>query len=137
MRGYRLQTLDYIIIGVLLAAGLAGLWNNLQRGGMPRQKYIAVYVDNVLVDELSLAEGDSYEYPFNFGESGRYQAVLEIDGGRVRMQPMDQTLCPRAICSHTGWISHGYESIACLPNRILVIFTQAPASPDDVDGVTY
>ena len=120
-----------------MVAGLAGLWYNLDRGGMSEQKYAAVYIDNKPVAELSLAESDRYAYTIHFGEEGQHEAILEIEGGRVRMLPLDESLCPRGICSHTGWISHHYESIVCLPNRIMVAFTQSPGDPDRIDGVTY
>jgi len=137
VRGFSFKPLDFVIAAVLLAAGLAGLWYNLGRGGMPEQKYAVVYVDNKPVAELSLAESDRYAYTIHFGAERQHEATLEIEGGRVRMLPLDESLCPRGICSHTGWISHHYESIVCLPNRIMVVFAQSPADPDRIDVVTY
>ncbi|MEW5785388.1 MAG: NusG domain II-containing protein [Bacillota bacterium] len=137
MQGLRFKPLDFLIIGLLLAAGLAGFWFNLKQGDALPQKYVIVYVDNNPVAELSLAESDTYQYTFNFGEAGRHEAVLEIEGGRVRLLPMDHSLCPRGICAHTGWIEHSYESIVCLPNRIMVVFSHSSAGPDEMDGVTF
>lgn len=33
---------------------------------------------------------------------------------------MDKRICPRKICSETGWIDKQYQNIVCLPNKILV-----------------
>jgi len=33
---------------------------------------------------------------------------------------MNKEICPNAICSDTGWIDKGYQSIVCLPNNIVV-----------------
>ncbi|WP_282433973.1 NusG domain II-containing protein [Desulfosporosinus lacus] len=29
-------------------------------------------------------------------------------------------MCPKSICSDTGWIETAYQSIVCLPNQITV-----------------
>lgn len=138
MRKLRLTVLDYFIIGALLLAGLAGLWVNLRAGDAGEQKYVLVYVENRLVAELSLSGNDSFFHEISFGQEGRHRAVLELEGGRVRMLPLDESLCPRGICAHTGWISRPYESIVCLPNRIMVVFS--PPATDrggGIDGMTY
>lgn len=131
----RLKLADLIIIIVVLAVGLGSLWYNLSQAAVPpEQKYAAVYVDNKFVTELSLSE--HFIYTFTFGQ-GNHRAQLEVDRGRIRMLPLDRQLCPRGICSHTGWISEPYESIVCLPNRIMVLFAGGPPATDGIDGVTY
>ncbi len=133
----RLKVADYVIIAVLLLAGCAGLWLNLHRSGASQQKYLTIHVDNRAVAELSLAPEDCFIYSFPY-DQGRHQASLEIKDGRVRMLPLPEALCPRGICSHTGWIAHSYESIVCLPNRILIVFSQAPQGNErDIDSITY
>jgi hypothetical protein len=135
MRGFRFKLADYFIIGVLLLAGLAGLWYNFQQGSRLQQKYAVIYVDNRPVAELSLGQNDLFEYTIAFGDG--HEAVLEIEEGKVRMLPMSVDLCPKGICSHTGWIAHPYESIVCLPNRIMVVFSSSPTESEEIDGVTY
>ncbi|NMA92333.1 MAG: NusG domain II-containing protein [Firmicutes bacterium] len=131
----RLRLADLAIIIAVLLVGLGSLWHNLSRPTvMSEEKYVALYVDNEFVTELSLSE--HYLYEFTFG-TGEYRARLEVDRGRVRMLPLERELCPRGICSHTGWISEPYESIVCLPNRILVSFTRGPFGGDHVDRITY
>jgi len=133
----RLKLADLLIIIAILVVGLGSLWHNLsQAAGLPEQKYAMVYVDNKFVTELSLSDSYHFIYTFNFGE-GNHQAQLEVDQGRIRMLPLDQQLCPRGICSHTGWISEPYESIVCLPNRILIVFTGGPSAGDGIDGLTH
>lgn len=138
MRKILLKPADYLIIAALLLAGLAGLWYNLQAGGRFQPKYAIVYVDNQQVAELSLSEKERFLYAISFGNEGQHHAVLELEEGRVRMLPMGQALCPKGICSHTGWITYPYESIVCLPNRIMVVFSAAPGARDnDIDGITF
>jgi hypothetical protein len=48
------------------------------------------------------------------------KAVIEVDGGKVRVLPMTRDLCPRGICSAMGWIKRNGSSIICVPNRLIV-----------------
>lgn len=131
----RLKPADLIIIILVLAVGLGSLWHNLsQAAALPEQKYAALYVDNKFVTELSLS--GHFIYTFTFGPEN-HQARLEVDRGRIRMLPLDRRFCPQGICSHTGWISEPYESIVCLPNRIMVVFTDGTPAVRNIDGVTY
>lgn len=137
MQKLHLKTADYVIIALLLLAGFAGLWLNLQRGGVSQQKYLTIYVDNEAIAELSFSPDDSFTYSFPY-DQGRHHAVLEIAGGRARMLPLPEGLCPRGICAHTGWIARTYESIVCLPNRIMIVFSHVPpAGEGDIDSITF
>ncbi len=135
----KLKVADFFVVGLILLIGAAGFWFNLQEAGAVEHKYAAIYLENEKVVELSLANDDAFEYKFGFGKDDRHEATVEVKDGRVRMLPLDEELCPKGICTHTGWISHSYESIVCLPNRIMVVFTEAPAGngDNDIDGVTY
>ncbi len=136
MQNIKIKIADYFIVALLLAAGLAGFWFNVQQSSAAQHKYVELFVDNRKVDEISMAE--DYIYKFAFGPQGEHEGILEIADGKVRMLPMGSDLCPKGICSHTGWITHSYESIVCLPNRIMVIFSEGSSSLDDeIDGVTY
>lgn len=139
MKKLKFKIADYLVIGIILITGLAGFWFNIQEAGAAGRKYALIYVQNEQVAELSLTPGDSFNYELNFGDRNQHTAVIEIEDGRIRMLPMDEELCPRSICSHTGWISYSYESIVCLPNQIMVAFSETPISEAEngIDGVTY
>ena len=55
-------------------------------------------------------------------EKKEHFAVLEISA-ESPYASLSRELCPRGICSHTGWISRDYQSIVCVPNRIIVAFS--------------
>lgn len=141
MKKINIKIADYFIVGFILALGLAGLWFNVQGAGATAgsQKYAVIYLENEVVAELSLSPGDSFAYTFNFGEGKEHTAEVEIEDRMIRMLPMGEDLCPRGICSHTGWIEHSYEHIVCLPNQIKISFVEGAADLDgrDLDGVTY
>ncbi len=139
MKKIKIKILDYFIVGFILTLGLTGLWFNVQSAGASGQKYAVIYLENEQITELSLSPGESFEYTFSFGEEEEHTAKVEIDDRKIRMLPMGEELCPRGICSHTGWIEHSYEHIVCLPNQIKVSFVEGTADTDerDLDGVTY
>lgn len=126
---------DIIIMVFFLVIGLGGLVYNIAYRENPGYKYARIYVDNRLYNELSLADNDDRSVTVAFGPDNEHEAIVEVNGGRVRMLPLDSELCPRGICSHTGWISRYGESIVCLPNRIMVTFS-IPGDNNDIDGIT-
>lgn len=135
----KIKIADYIIVGAIMLWGLTGFWFNLQEASAAEQKYAVIYVQNQRVAELSLSVSDQYNYNIQFGKNNEHSAVIEIKNGQIRMLPLDDELCPKAICSHTGWITYSYESIVCLPNQIMIVFTErtAGSSAGDIDGITY
>ncbi len=136
MRKLKIQIADYLVVGVILFLGLSGLWFNLQNASAAEQKYAVITVENEQVAELSLRPGESMSYTFQFGEKDQHTAEVEVEDGRIRMLPLPGGLCPKAICSHTGWIENSYESIVCLPNQIMINLDSATAEDEEIDGVT-
>ncbi len=139
MAGYRFVIGDYLIIIFFLVLGGTGVFLNVSGAtAIHGQKYLQIYVDNELVKEVSLNENDEGLVSFLFGSENEHEAIVEYSGGMARMVPLDISLCPRGICSHTGWISQRGETIVCLPNRIMIIFARYGDGGDDdiVDGIT-
>lgn len=135
----KIKIADYILVGAILVWGFVGFWFNIQQASASGQKYAAIYVQNQMQAELSLSTEDRYEYSFTFGENGEHTALVEVEEGRIRMMPLDGDICPKHICSHTGWIEYSYESIVCLPNQIMIVFTDrtAGSGEEGLDGVTF
>ena len=131
----RLTFYDKLFIAFVLAVSIGVFLLNLRLDAAAEQKYLTVHVNNELVMEFSFNNKTEQQISFSFGEKKEHLAVLEISGGRVRMLPLSRELCPRGICSHTGWISRNYQSIVCVPNRIIVAYSDKKI--DGVDGVTY
>jgi len=131
----RLTFCDKMFAAMVVVFSLGLFILNLQIFAGPGRQYISVHVDNEFVMELSFDESAEKLVSVPFGAAREHSAVLEISGGRVRMLPMEEELCPRGICSHTGWISLDFQSIVCVPNRIVVSFTGE--KDEDVDGVTF
>jgi len=135
--GLKLLTLyDKLFIGLIIGLSIAGFIFNITFDAGMEQQYITIHVDNEFIKELSFNESSQKEVEIDFGPNNEHTAVLEINEGRVRMLPIDEELCPRGICSHTGWIKRSYQSIVCVPNSIVVHFSDTSIE-GDVDGVTH
>ena len=133
----KLTFYDKLLILFIMALSLALFFFNIRIGAQGEQKYLLIYVDNRLVMELSVNEQTEKTVSFSFGENGENTAVLEISGGMARLLPLPELHCPRGICSHTGWIGQSYQSIVCVPNRIMIYFSERERQGLMYDGVTY
>jgi len=78
---------------------------------------IVIMVGNKVEKKIPLNTNELKTYDFNFKDQ---IGQIEVNKGRVRMVPMSQEICPKSICSNTGWIETTYQSIVCLPNQIIV-----------------
>ncbi|WP_129598276.1 NusG domain II-containing protein [Anaerophilus nitritogenes] len=50
---------------------------------------------------------------------------------------MIKNMCPRSICSEIGWIDKKYQSIVCMPNKIVVAFEQKQKQKEEIDIILY
>lgn len=81
--------------------------SNTKEGGMVR-----VIIDGEVKAEYDVNVDRVVEFDTEFGHN-----ILTIKDGKVNMTEAD---CKDQICVHTGVISHGKESIVCVPNRIII-----------------
>lgn len=137
MKRLRLVRGDFITVIFFLLIGLGGLYFNLSGRNNADLKYLRIYVENYMVQERSLTKDYEDLVTINFGPEDEHEAMIEISKGRVRMLPLDRDLCPRGICSHTGWIEHHGESIVCLPNRIMIVIHIPARSDPDYDIIAH
>ena len=127
MKILKLKILDKIVIIVLLILSILPTGIVMIAKSNKGNSNIVIKVDNKVAKNIPLnttSKSKTYEFEFN-GNIG----YLEVKDGKVRMLEMDKEICPNAICSDTGWIDKGYQSIVCLPNNIIVTIE---GSKDDV-----
>jgi hypothetical protein len=114
----------FLIIGLLIVA-LLGLGAVRYRAGGTHT--VSVQVNGEEVVRAPLAEDRHLSVD---GPLGRTE--IEIKGERVRVV---NSPCRRKICVHTGWIHKSYQTIICVPNRV-VIDLMGGKGKDGLDGVT-
>ena len=81
-----------------------------------------VYHDGVLIKTIDLSINDRYVVN---GDNG--DVVIVVNDGKIKV---DSENSPLHLCSRQGYISNTYESIVCLPNKIVINI-----SGDSLDAV--
>lgn len=74
---------------------------------------------------LSTEKNNSFEVENN----GKIN-VIEIKNGRIRVKSAD---CPDKVCVDSGWLESTDLPIVCLPNKLIIRFTE---NSDDIDSVS-
>ncbi|OGS45535.1 MAG: hypothetical protein A2539_00070 [Elusimicrobia bacterium RIFOXYD2_FULL_34_15] len=67
-----------------------------------------IYKNNKLVEKTSLSQKKVINIK---------KMKIEVAEGHLRVLESD---CPNKICKHSGWISNPYQTIVCVPNKILI-----------------
>jgi len=106
---------DKILVGVLAAVLLFGVYIYFLRPAAPPESVIVVQVDGVDKHTFPLYQEGRDEYFDVQGVNGITK--LHLSGDRVRVV---ESACPDKICVHTGWTDNPAKPIACLPNRVIV-----------------
>ncbi|HEY8463584.1 MAG TPA: NusG domain II-containing protein [Bacillota bacterium] len=118
-----------LIAGLLIVAAILFLGRFLpatQSGLVARVELTGRLVKTI---NLTRAEGRKVVI-----ELPRGRAELEIKNRAVRIVEMPDELCPRKICSHSGWIRKPGEMLICVPNRLVVRLVSTQSRP--VDAIT-
>ena len=116
---------DIFLIAGLLATALLGLGIIKYRTG--GTDTVVIRVDGKEVIRAPLAEDQRF---FVDGPLGKTE--IEVRDRRVRVI---NPPCKRKICAQTGWIDKPYQTIICVPNRV-VIELLGGAGKDELDGIT-
>ena len=114
----------FIAISVI---GFIGL--NISKLNGTSQNVVIKQEDRTL-NTISVEKNGVYE--FNFDDSVGF---VEVKNRSIRMLPMKENICPKGICSDTGWINKRYESIVCLPNKLIVEFDEL--IENEIDDIAF
>lgn len=120
-----IRPLDVLILCALLLFTLAFF---LATRGKEAGTRAQIYVNNVLQEEIPLANGQTYTVTT---EKGSVRLAFSADGAWV-----DGSDCPDDICLRTGKITRIGQSIVCLPLGVCVTLCGAAEGgvPDGVTG---
>lgn len=77
-------------------------------------KQALVYYEDKLVLTIDLSVKEEREYLVN-GYNG--DVIIVSKDGKVKVK---QENSPKHLCSNQGYISESYETIVCLPNKIVI-----------------
>ena len=80
---------------------------------LPKKGNVAiVYYDNKEILKINLKIDNTYTVEGYNGD-----VTLEVLNGKIKVS---DEISPKHLCSRQGYISNSYESIICLPNKIVV-----------------
>lgn len=122
---------DIIIICMIIIITVFGQYYLITQETGGQLRTIVLRVDQEEhVYKLSVDESRKIIFEFN-----EHLGTLHYKEGRIKMETMDRVVCPKQICSKTGWIKYSNQSIVCLPNKIIV--TIVNEKDNDLDTITF
>ena len=113
-----------ICIGIFLIGLIGSVWVLMR----PHGTDVQIVQDGVVLYtfDLSTAKDQTIDIAYD----GRINTV-QIENGRIRMLSAD---CPDHTCVRMGWLRSGALPIVCLPNHLVIAFTDADS---DLDAVLW
>ncbi|WP_270420969.1 NusG domain II-containing protein [Acidaminococcus massiliensis] len=119
---------DFWLILVLLVLA-AGSWFLFRSDSTARDKVLVVRKDQQVLQRIELKKVTSEAKLIVPVEHGEMVIAYDREGGRVLSSP-----CPDQVCVHQGKITRSGQTIACVPEKVLVTITTA-AKENDHDAI--
>lgn len=119
---------DFWLILVLLVLA-AGSWFLFRSDSTARDKVLVVRKDQQVLQRIELKKVTSETKLIVPVEHGEMVIAYDREGGRVLSSP-----CPDQVCVHQGKITRSGQTIACVPEKVLVTITTA-AKGNDHDAI--
>ncbi|NLK07582.1 MAG: NusG domain II-containing protein [Firmicutes bacterium] len=123
---------DLIIYTVLIAIFALGTAITVS-GNKTAASVAVVTSDGQEVHRVDLKKVKApYEFTVELG--GGHYNTIRVENGRIRVI---EASCPDQIDVKQGWISLPYQSIICLPNRLLINILPAQDEVEEIDGIAF
>lgn len=119
---------DFWLILVLLVLA-TGSWFLFRSDSTARDKVLVVRKDQQVLQRIELKKVTSETKLIVPVEHGEMVIAYDREGGRVLSSP-----CPDQVCVHQGKITRSGQTIACVPEKVLVTITTA-AKENDHDAI--
>ena len=119
---------DFWLILVLLVLA-AGSWFLFRSDSTARDKVLVVRKDQQVLQRIELKKVTSETKLIVPVEHGEMVIAYDREGGRVLSSP-----CPDQVCVHQGKTPRSGQTIACVPEKVLVTITTA-AKENDHDAI--
>ena len=98
-----------LIISLLIISVISIIAINLNN---KKGKIANIYYDNKIIKKIDLSINKTYNIK---GYNGNVKVVVKNNKIKV-----DEEKSPLHLCSKQGYISKSYETIVCLPNKIVI-----------------
>ncbi len=97
---------DFVVAATIILLAMA-IWLFPMRN-KDKGEYVNIYQNGKLLERMSLDKGESKELG---------GVCINVKNGEAFVSEAD---CPDKVCEKSGKISRSGESIACVPNKILI-----------------
>lgn len=126
---------DKFLIFVIILFSATSIFYITKSTLNPADKEVKIQYEGIVIANIPLIpDKQSKTYDFQFGDN---EGIIEVKDEQVRMLPMDKDICPEGICSDTGWINYSYQTIVCLPNKIIVTIETKEVHKIDILTMNY
>lgn len=126
---------DKFLIFVIILFSVTSIFYITKSTIKPVDREIKIQYEGKVIANIPLIPArQSKTYDFQFGDN---KGIIEVRDEQVRMLPMDKDICPERICSDTGWIKYSYQTIVCLPNKIIVTIETKEVHKIDILTMNY
>lgn len=117
---YKFLIIICVILTVLGAVGSILVLNS------PPKTEVNIISDGKVIRSLDLSAQEDVEFTVTYkGKSN----VVEVRDGKIRVKEAD---CPDKTCVKSGWLNSSAMPIVCLPNRLVIEFTDKESEVDAV-----
>lgn len=103
---------DFILIGIVLVISISFFL--VFKLNESDKKVANVYYEDKVVLTIPLNDNETNEYKVK-GFNG--DVIIETLNGKIKVR---EEKSPLHLCSKQGYISNSYESIVCLPNKVVI-----------------
>lgn len=115
---------DFYLAGAVILIALAWFLLNVNK---EQGTKVCVYINNTLVNTLSLSDDGEYF----IGDKDMPIISYTISNGKLDVKYSD---CPDKLCVHQKAISKSSESIVCLPNKVMFLIEGSVSNEFDAIG---
>ena len=119
----KMKNRTWVLIFLFLAAALAAVWFLAPKKST---ELVGIYQDGTLLQTVAL---DRDQIITVEGPAGKN--VICIKNGEIFVQEAD---CPDKVCVKHGALLSGGTPIICLPNRLVICWTEPSGAVDAVSG---
>lgn len=118
-----------ILIGAVVLLFLGGIIGCLIVMNAPKKNTVTIKRDGEILYTLDLSREKNRSFDIEYKGS---KNTVEIKDGKIRVKDAD---CPDKTCVKTGWLSSSAMPIVCLPNHLVIEFSDTAGSGGEVDAV--
>lgn len=126
---------DLLVVALILTAAVVLFFYRPASSGQEDRRTLQIELDGSVIREVSFDSGTTELITVALPAG---EATVQLENGRVRVLPMDRSVCPLGFCSSVGWVEYSGEAIVCMPNRLVLRIRGGPVNElwESLDGVT-